>query len=95
MDYNIFWLIAVALFALVLSTPGTKHSSGLRRLGRNPGLFNLKIWLARIQFLWSGPQLVDQNYLKVCQGTCLAYKDLRKLFILGERCQLCHSDFAG
>ncbi|KAL9591967.1 MAG: hypothetical protein Q9179_007186 [Wetmoreana sp. 5 TL-2023] len=64
MDYNIFWLVAIALLTLVLSIPGRKHPSGLRRLGGDPGLFSLKIWLARIQFLWRGPQLVDQSYLK-------------------------------
>jgi hypothetical protein len=72
MDYSFSWLIAMALLALILSAPSSKHSSGLRRLGGDPGLFNLRIWLARIQFLWAGAKLVDQSYQKVSEKAPMA-----------------------
>ena len=66
MASNIYWLFAAALVVLLLSAPSVKSRSTLPRLGKDLGLFNLRIWLARIHFLMNGRKLVEQSYLKVC-----------------------------
>ena len=59
-------LVAIAvLFVSLLCAPSIKPKSRPRRLGSDPGLLNLRTWLARIHFLWSGRKLIEQNYHKV------------------------------
>lgn len=62
MTYNPYWLAAALLFALVIYAPSIQPKLSPRRLGKDPGLFNLKIWLARIDFLRNGQKLVQQSY---------------------------------
>lgn len=59
---SIFWVIAAGLFVGVSLAPSSRRKFGLRRLGTDPGLFNLWIWPARIQFLRKGSKLVYESY---------------------------------
>lgn len=60
-----YWLIAALLLVLLLWAPSFTPRNRPRRLGRDPGLFKLRIWLARIDFLLNGRKLIEKNYLKV------------------------------
>lgn len=64
MGDSFMWLGAVLLLTVILCAPG-RSKPGLQRLGRDPGLFGLKIWFARIDFLRNGQKMIEDSYSKV------------------------------
>ena len=66
MTYSIYWLLPAVLVVLLFFSPSLKSKSSLPRLGKDLGLLNLRIWLARIDFLRNGQKLVEDSYLRVC-----------------------------
>lgn len=53
--------------AAIIATTNSRSTSRLPRVGIDPGIFNLKIWPARIGFSRNGHRLVEQGYQKVCR----------------------------
>ena len=65
MSATIYLITAVVLCVSLFCAPSVKTKSRPQRLGRDPGLFNLRAWLARISFLSNGRKIVDQGYRSV------------------------------
>lgn len=60
-----FWLAAAVLALLLFYAPSAKPKSRPHRVGKDPGRFNLRTWLARIDFLRNGQELIEQSYRQV------------------------------
>ena len=65
MTSSAYWSTVAVLFLAVFFSPSPKAKARPQRLGRDPGLFSLRTWLARIDFLFNGPKLIEQSYQKV------------------------------
>ena len=65
MSATAYQIAAVVLCVSLFCAPSVKAKSRPQRLGRDPGWFNLRAWLARIDFLWNGRKLIEQSYRRV------------------------------
>ena len=59
---QVFALVAVIAVSVVFWPPKNR---AFRRRGIEPGFLGLKVWPARIWFLWKGRDVVEQAYLQV------------------------------
>jgi hypothetical protein len=74
--------VALLLISIIFWPPKNK---AFRRRGIDPGFGNLKVWPARIWFLWKGKDIVDQAYLHVgINNNFFLKKSGRLIYMLGK-----------
>ena len=67
MAVDLYWVLGAGLLVMVVAAMSPRSKSKLPRLGPDPGVFNIKMWLSRHDFR-SNNILIEQGYQMVCQN---------------------------